>query len=155
MLHITASRGPTGATPCPAAETDPKVEASGGTAPRSRAGRQMSKLLRRCFLSISRISLLRPVPGGARRRCHTLTTSASTLPSGESGSDAVFFSVERTTGTSCVFGWQVGVQHSAERRVPCLARPGSQARNQLLQPAELHQGLTVGFSVCEPISRCK
>lgn len=46
VLHITASRGPTGVTPCPAAETEQKVEASKETTLRSQARQQLSKLLR-------------------------------------------------------------------------------------------------------------
>lgn len=65
------------------------------------------------------------------------------------------FSVVKMTWKSFVFGSQVRVQHSAERRVPCLAHPGSQAQHQLIRRTEIHKGLTVGFNICELISRCK
>lgn len=46
VLHITASRGPTGVTPCPAAEIEQKVEASKETILRSQARPKVSKLRR-------------------------------------------------------------------------------------------------------------
>lgn len=101
VLPITTSRGP---MPCPRQEQRAAaVKTSKGKTLMSQAHPQ----LHWCFLSIRKISLLHPVPGGARLPCHILTILALTLPSGESGS-AAHISADNVSGIFCVFwftGW--------------------------------------------------
>lgn len=106
-------------------------ETAAGTGNQARTSKKVTvtrhKMQRRCSLSIRRISLHRhPAAGGVHLPSHSQTTSASTLPSGESQFNNITMYYKVENGSSVSVHSQDRVQHRPKRDLPWLAHLKSQ-----------------------------